>query len=84
MAHYVYILSCGDGTFYTGWTTDLEKRVKVHNQGKGAKYTRSRLPVKLLYSEKYSEKGEAMRREAASKKLTRRQKEMLIAGNQMC
>ncbi len=84
MAHYVYILSCGDGTFYTGWTTDLEKRVKVHNQGKGAKYTRSRLPVKLLYSEEYSEKGEALRREAAIKKLTRRQKEMLIAGNQMC
>ncbi len=84
MAHYVYILSCGDGTFYTGWTTDLEKRVKVHNQGKGAKYTRSRLPVKLLYSEEYSEKGEALRREAAIKKLTRRQKEKLIAGNQMC
>lgn len=84
MAHYVYILSCGDGTFYTGWTTDLEKRVKVHNQGKGAKYTRSRLPVKLLYSEEYSEKGEALRREAAIKKLTRRQKEELIAGNQMC
>ena len=84
MAHYVYILSCGDGTFYTDWTTDLEKRVKVHNQGKGAKYTRSRLPVKLLYSEEYSEKGEALRREAAIKKLTRRQKEMLIAGNQMC
>ena len=84
MAHYVYILSCGDGTFYTGWTTDLEKRVKVHNQGKGAKYTRSRLPVKLLYSEEYSEKGEALRREAAIKKLTRRQKEKLIGGNQMC
>lgn len=80
MAHYVYILSCGDGTLYTGWTTDLEKRVKVHNQGKGAKYTRSRLPVKLLYSEEYSEKGEALRREAAIKKLTRRQKEKLIAG----
>ena len=84
MAHYVYILSCGDGTFYTGWTTDLEKRVKVHNQGKGAKYTRSRLPVKLLYSEEYSEKGEELRREAAIKKLTRRQKEKLIAGNQIC
>lgn len=81
MAHYVYILSCGDGTFYTGWTTDVEKRVKVHNQGKGAKYTKSRLPVKLLYTEEYSEKGEALRREAAIKKLTRKQKEQLIASD---
>lgn len=77
MTNYVYILSCADGTLYTGWTTHLEQRVEVHNQGKGAKYTRSRLPVKLLYWEEYPEKGEALRREAAIKKLTRKQKEEL-------
>lgn len=75
---YVYMLLCGDGTLYTGWTTHLEKRVAVHNQGKGAKYTRSRLPVKLVYWEVYSEKSEALRREAAIKKLTRSQKMELI------
>lgn len=75
---YVYMLLCGDGTLYTGWTTHLEKRVEVHNQGKGAKYTRSRLPVKLVYWEVYSEKSEALRREAAIKKLTRSQKMELI------
>ncbi len=80
MAHYVYIVLCGDGSYYTGWTTNLEKRVRVHNQGKGAKYTRSRLPVKLLYSEEYAEKGEALRREAAIKKLTHQQKAKLISG----
>lgn len=80
MSNYVYILSCADGTFYTGWTTHLEQRVKVHNQGKGAKYTRSRRPVKLLYWEEYSDKGEALRREAAIKKLTRKQKEELVGG----
>ncbi|MDY2628799.1 MAG: GIY-YIG nuclease family protein, partial [Lachnospiraceae bacterium] len=77
MKNYVYILSCADGTFYTGWTTHLEERVKTHNQGKGAKYTRSRLPVKLLYWEEYSDKGEALRREAAIKKMSRKQKEEL-------
>lgn len=75
---YVYMLLCGDGTLYTGWTTHLEKRVAVHNQGKGAKYTKSRLPVKLVYWEEYSEKSEALRREAAIKKLTRSQKMELI------
>lgn len=75
---YVYMLLCGDGTLYTGWTTHLEKRVAVHNQGKGAKYTKSRLPVKLVYWEAYSEKSEALRREAALKKLTRSQKMELI------
>ena len=78
MKNYVYILSCADGTFYTGWTTHLEERVNTHNQGKGAKYTRSRLPVKLLYWEEYSSKGEALCREAAIKKMTRKQKEELI------
>ena len=77
MKNYVYILSCADGTFYTGWTTHLEERVNTHNQGKGAKYTRSRRPVKLLYWEEYSDKGEALRREAAIKNMTRKQKEEL-------
>lgn len=78
MSNYVYILSCADGTFYTGWTTHLEERVKTHNRGKGARYTRSRRPVKLLYWEEYSDRGEAMRREAAIKKMSRKQKEELI------
>lgn len=78
MKNYVYILSCADGTFYTGWTTHLEERVNTHNQGKGAKYTRSRRPVKLLYWEEYSDRGEALRREAAIKKMSRKQKEELI------
>lgn len=78
MKNYVYILSCTDGTFYTGWTTHLEERVNTHNQGKGAKYTRSRRPVKLLYWEEYSDRGEALRREAAIKKMSRKQKEELI------
>ena len=78
MKNYVYIFSCADGTFYTGWTTHLEERVNTHNQGKGAKYTRSRRPVKLLYWEEYSDRGEALRREAAIKKMSRKQKEELI------
>ena len=74
-----YILKCADNTLYTGWTTDLEKRLKAHNQGKGAKYTRSRRPVTLVYHEVFETKEEAMRREAAIKKLSRSQKERLIA-----
>lgn len=81
MSNYVYILCCADGTFYTGWTTHLEERVKTHNQGKGAKYTRNRRPVKLLYWEEYSDRREAMRREAAIKKMSRKQKEELIGRN---
>lgn len=76
---YVYILRCSDGTLYTGWTTDLKHRVAVHNSGKGAKYTRSRRPVELVYHEEYSDKIEAQRRERAIKKLTRAKKEKLIA-----
>ena len=77
---YVYILRCADGTFYTGWTTDLTARVATHNAGKGAKYTRSRLPVKMVYKEEYDTKEEAMSREWHLKQLTRAQKEALIAG----
>lgn len=76
--HFVYILRCADGTLYTGWTTDVEKRVATHNSGNGAKYTRARRPVELVYVEEYDDKIEAQRRERAIKKLTRAKKEELI------
>ena len=75
---YVYIVECSDGTFYTGWTTDVEKRVAKHNAKKGAKYTRSRLPVKLAYAEEAETKQHAMRREAEIKRLSRQAKQQLI------
>lgn len=74
MNYYIYILKCQDGTFYTGSTNDVEKRVAVHNAGKGAKYTRGRLPVKLLYTESFATKGEALKREVALKRLSREEK----------
>lgn len=77
-AHYVYILRCYDGSLYTGWTTDLEHRVKAHNEGKGAKYTRSRRPVELVYHEEFETKSEALKREAAIKRLSREEKLTLI------
>lgn len=78
--HYVYILRCADDTLYTGWTTDVEKRVAAHNSGKGAKYTRARLPVELVYTEEFDDKVEAQRREYAIKQLTRSEKEVIIYG----
>ena len=75
---YTYILVCGDGSLYTGWTNDLGKRVKTHNAGQGAKYTRSRLPVRLVYFEAFADKREAQSREWQIKKLTRAQKLALI------
>ena len=75
--HYVYILKCADGTLYTGWTTNLENRIKAHNNKKGAKYTRSRTPVELFYSEEFETKSEALKREAAIKKMSRADKTML-------
>ncbi|OLR55197.1 hypothetical protein BHK98_03435 [Hornefia porci] len=78
--NYTYILRCGDGSLYTGWTNDLEKRLAAHNAGRGGRYTRSRLPVELAYYESFDTKNEAMRREAAIKKLTRQEKEKLIKG----
>jgi len=72
--HYVYIVECQDGSLYTGWTTDLKKRVNQHNLGKGAKYTRSRCPVVLRYYEIYSTREEALKREHMVKKYTHRQK----------
>ncbi|MGL5069526.1 MAG: GIY-YIG nuclease family protein [Sarcina sp.] len=76
--NYVYILECADGTLYTGWTNDLEKRVRVHNSGKGAKYTRARLPVKLVYNEEFEDKISAQKREYAIKKMKRSDKLKLI------
>lgn len=76
--NYVYIIQCCDGTFYTGWTIDLEKRMWEHNQGKGAKYTRGRIPVVLKYYEIFATKEEAMRREYSIKQLSRKKKQELI------
>ncbi|MCY6959788.1 GIY-YIG nuclease family protein [Clostridium brassicae] len=75
---YIYIVKCKDGTLYTGWTTDIERRIKQHNEGKGAKYTRCRRPVVLKYFEKFKTKEEAMQREYQIKKLSRIQKLKLI------
>ena len=75
--HYVYILECADGTLYTGWTTNLEKRIETHNLKKGAKYTKSRTPVTLFYKEEFETKSEAMKREAQIKKLPRSKKLLL-------
>ena len=74
-----YIVECSDGTLYTGWTNDIEKRMKAHNQGQGAKYTRGRTPVELVYLESFETKQEAMKREARIKRLKRRDKLALIA-----
>ena len=76
--NYVYILRCNDDSLYTEWTNNLEKRVKAHSNGKGAKYTKARLPVELVYFEEYENKVEAMRREYAIKQLKRKEKLMLI------
>ena len=76
--NYVYILRCNDDSLYTVWTNNLEKRIKAHSEGKGAKYTKARLPVELVYFEEYENKIEAMRREYAIKQLKRKEKLMLI------
>ncbi|WP_409969274.1 GIY-YIG nuclease family protein [Bengtsoniella intestinalis] len=78
MAYYIYILCCGDGTLYTGSTNDVERRLAVHQAGKGAKYTRARLPVTLVYQETHDDRSSALRREAAIKKLSRQEKLKLI------
>lgn len=74
----VYILRCGDGTLYTGCTNDLHRRLAAHQSGKGAKYTRSRPPVELVYSEPAADKSAALRREADIKRLSRHEKLLLI------
>ncbi|EGN30453.1 hypothetical protein HMPREF0988_01105 [Lachnospiraceae bacterium 1_4_56FAA] len=76
--NYTYILQCSDGTYYTGWTNDLEKRLDAHNTGKGAKYTKTRRPVTLMYYEMFATKEEAMKREYAIKQLNRKKKTELI------
>ena len=78
MAWYVYMLRCGDGSLYTGCTDNVERRLVAHQSGKGAKYTRSRLPVTLAYREEAADKPAALRREAAIKRLTRAEKLALL------
>lgn len=80
MTNYVYIIRCSDGTLYTGWTNDINKRLKAHNSGNGAKYTRGRGPVTLVHLEELPTKGEALSREAAIKKLPLKKKWELING----
>ena len=76
--NYAYMLRCSDGTLYSGWTNDLKKRLAAHNAGKGAKYTKTRLPVELVYFEEFATKEEAMRREWELKHLTRAEKLKLV------
>ena len=81
--NYTYMLKCSDGTLYTGWTNDLEKRVEAHNSGKGAKYTKARRPVELAYYEEFETKEQAMKREYAIKQLGRKEKQKLIDGKKV-
>ena len=78
MAWYVYILRCGDGTLYTGTTDDVDRRLAVHRAGKGAKYTRGRGPLELVYTEELPDKSAALKREYAVKRLRREEKEKLV------
>ncbi|MDU4890595.1 MAG: GIY-YIG nuclease family protein [Clostridium sp.] len=78
---YIYIVRCSDDTLYTGWTTNIEKRIKCHNSGKGAKYTRCRLPVELVYFETFEDKSTALKREYEIKQLSRDKKLLLINEN---
>ena len=76
--NYTYVVKCSDGTFYTGWTNNLEKRIACHNAGKGAKYTKTRRPVALVNYETFETKEDAMRREYAIKQMSRTEKEKLV------
>lgn len=76
--NYTYIVECSDGSYYTGWTNHLEKRMRDHNEGRGAKYTKPRRPVTLIYYEEHETKEAAMKREYAIKHMSRRQKETLV------
>lgn len=78
--NYTYIVECADKSLYCGWTNDLEKRIIAHNAGKGAKYTKPRLTVRLVYHEEFETKEEAMSREWQIKQLSRAEKEKLIRG----
>lgn len=75
---FIYMVRCKDNSLYTGWTTNIERRVKEHNSGKGAKYTRARLPVKLVYYEKFKNKKEATKREYMIKKFSKLKKERFV------
>ena len=76
--HYMYVLECADGSFYTGYTTDVERRVAEHDAGEGAKYTRGRTPVELIYQESFGSRSSAMRREHEIKTFSRARKERLV------
>jgi putative endonuclease len=76
---FVYILECADGTYYTGWTKDLDRRVAAHNAGRGSRYTRTRLPVRLVYWEELPDRRSAQQRELALKRLPKARKQALIA-----
>ena len=78
MAFYCYILECSDGTFYTGWTTEPERRTRQHNCGRGARYTRARRPVRMVYVEPQADRASAMKRERAIKQMSRERKVKLI------
>lgn len=81
--HYVYIVQCTDHTYYTGWTTDIQKRLNAHNEGRGARYTKGRGPVTLVYAETFEHKGDALRREMAIKKLSREEKSRLVLSTEL-
>ena len=78
--NYAYMVRCSDDSLYTGWTNNLENRVATHNSGKGAKYTRGRTPVELVYYEEFKTRSEAMKREYAIKQLSRREKLQMVEG----
>ncbi len=78
MSSYVYVLRCGDGSLYTGWTNNLELRLAAHKNGKGAKYTKGRTPIELVYFEELPDKSSALKRENELKKLKKQEKEELI------
>lgn len=78
MTCFCYILECSDGSYYTGWTADPERRLRQHNRGNGARYTRSRLPVKVVYMEQQPDRSSAMRREFQIKRMGRKEKEKLV------
>ncbi|WP_137284287.1 GIY-YIG nuclease family protein [Halorussus salinisoli] len=80
--HWVYIIECDDGSLYTGYTTDVERRVREHDRGEGAKYTRGRTPVELVYTEQFESKSAAMSREYELKQLSRAEKERLVEGGE--
>ena len=80
---FLYILQCQDGSFYTGVTNDLERRLKMHNAGRASRYTRSRRPVKLLYQEAYASRAQVLARECAIKALSKEKKEKLVADGKL-